>query len=212
MASVQPQRGGARWVKSLSTPALQTPPIVEKLVASNNTLALFAGDLLQIMTDGTVYPCTVGGGAYPGLSFIMVSASNYVTADGLTRTGTYVPAATTYTGTVSLTNPLATKVLCIPISDGQQVFEMDVPTAAATTTAAAALVGQCVDILATAGSTTTGLSGFTSDTVANFQASTTTNQLLLRQIPNYGLNGMLNDVTATYWKGWFTAYEVTVAI
>ena len=202
MASVQPRRGGLRWVKSLTNPGLGTPPIIEKVVATANATALFAGDALREQTDGTLLPAAAG----ETISHVMIAASNYVGADALTRQGAYLPASTAFTGTVSLTNPLASKVLVIPVLN--QVFEVDCPTAAATTTAAYALINQCVDIVATAGSTANGQSGFTTDTVANFASTTASAQLLLRDIPAYGLDGTLNDVTATYWKGYYTVYEV----
>jgi hypothetical protein len=203
MASVQPRRGGLRWVKSLTNPGLGTPPIVELVVASAYGTALFAGDALIAQTDGTVQAAVASG----TISHVMVSASNYLAADSLTRPGAYLPASTTYTGTTSLTNPLASKILAIPVQD--QVFEVDCTTGNATTTAGYALIGQCVDIVATAGSTANGQSGFTTDTVANFAATTVSAQLRLREIPGYGLDGTLNDVTATYWKGWYTVYEIT---
>jgi len=208
--SIQPQRGGARWVKALGVNGPGTPPIVPKLVASNNTLALFAGDWLEELADGTVYPCTTGGGAHPKLSYVMVSADRYLGSDGLLRKGQFVPAATVYTGVVSLSNPLSTVVLCIPVEN--QIFEVDIPTAAATWTAATALIGKCADIIATAGSTVNGLSGHTSVAVANFEATTVSGQMLLREVPEYGMDGRANDPTTTYWKGWFQAYETLAVV
>lgn len=206
MAQIEPQRGGLRWVKSLANPALQTPPIVPKVALSNNTLAMFKGDLLKAETGGTVYPAAAGDAS----AFVLDSVVNYLGADSLTRTGAYLPAATTYTGTVSSVNPFASVLLCIPVHD--QVFELDVPTACATQTAATALIGQAVDIVATAGSTSTGQSGFTTDTVANFQATTSSAQLRLVEIPRYCMNGAANDPTVAYWKGWFVVQEETVLV
>lgn len=201
MAQNQPQRGGLRWVKSLANAALATPPIVPKVALSNNTLAIFSGDLLKAETGGTVYPAA----ATETSAFVAVSVANYLGADGLTRPGAYLPAATTYTGVVSSTNPKASVLLCIPV-DGQ-VFEVDVPTACATETAATALIGQAVDIVATAGSTANGQSGFTTDTVANFAATTNSAQLRLVEIPRYSLSGQSNNPTVAYWKGWFVVQE-----
>lgn len=206
MAQVEPAKGGLRWVRSRTNSGLGTPPVEERVVASNPSTGLFAGDLLKTGTDGCLLPAAAGDAA----SHVMVSAVRYKGSDGYMRTGAFVPANTTYTGTVSRDNPFATVVLAIPVKD--QVFETDIPTAAATQTAATALIGQCVDIVANAGSTVTGISGFTADTVANFQATTVSAQLLLLQIPQYGLSGFINDVTKTYWKGHFVVNEITEVV
>ena len=208
--AIEPRRGGAKWVKSLTGGTVGTPPIIRKVVASNNTLAVFTGDWVQIQTDGTVYPCTTGGGAYATLSGVVVGIERYLGPDSIMRRGTYLPAATTYTGTVSLSNPLASVIYMIPWEN--QIFELDIPTAAATYTAATALIGQCADIVATAGSTVTGQSGHTSVAVGSFEATTVSGQMLLKAIPQYGLNGLKNDPTTTYWKGHFVAYETLSAV
>lgn len=201
MAQLEPAKGGLRWVKSRTNPGLGTPPVVERVVATNNTTGLFSGDLLKTGTDGCLLPAAAGDSA----SHVMVAAVRYRGSDGYMRSGNFVPASTTYTGTASLANPLATVVLVIPVKD--QIFETDIPTAAATQTAATALIGQTVDIVANAGSTTTGVSGYTADTVANFQTTTTSAQLRLLEVPEYGMSGSINDVTKTYWKGWFDVLE-----
>jgi hypothetical protein len=201
MAQIEPAKGGLRWVRSLVSPGLGTPPIEERVVASNNAAGLFRGDLLKEGTDGCLLPAAAGDAA----SHVMVSCKRYRGSDGYMRTGQFLPASTTYTGTVSRANPLASVVLAIPVKD--QLFEVDVPTAAATQSAATALIGQCVDIVANAGDTVTGVSGFTTDTVANFQATTASAQLRLTDIPEYGLSGRINDVTQAYWKGYFQVYE-----
>jgi hypothetical protein len=162
---------------------------------------LFVGDALTAAADGTVYPTTAGDAV--AISHVMVSAKNYLGDDSIPRKGAYLPAAKTYTGTVSLDNPLANIVLCIT-TEGC-LFEVDVTTAASTKTAAQALVGQTVNIVATAGSTANGQSGHTSAAVASFNSpgDSTHGQLLLVSIPQYDLQGRVNDPTATYWKGIF---------
>jgi hypothetical protein len=202
---------GARWVGSLNSPGLNTPPIVEILVASNNTLAIFSGDFIQQLTDGTVYPCTRGGGAYATPTHVVVSVANYLGNDSVPRKGNYLPAGTTYTGTVSKDNPFASILLCIPVLD--QLFALTVPTAEATRTAATARTGKCIDLIANAGSTVTGESGHiayspTSDATYGWQATTGTGQLRLRDIPQVGLSGMQNDPTQANWEGHFTVYEI----
>ena len=201
MAQVIPQKGGLRFVGFIGTGGLGTPPIIALPVATGQTLALFNGDALYHVSDGTVYPQTAGDAN--AISHVMVGAKNYLGNDSLPRRGAYLPAATAYTGTVSLDNPLASVVLCIPTDN--VLFEVDVPTAAATKTAAQALVGQTVNIVATAGSTVNGESGHTTDTVANFKSpgDSTHGQLLLIAVPQYDLQGRVNDPTQTYWKGIF---------
>ena len=201
MSQIEPAKGGLRWVRSLVSPGLGTPPIEERVVATNNTAGLFRGDLLKEGTDG----CLLQAAATESASHVMVSCKRYRGSDGLMRTGAFLPATTTYTGTASRANPLASVVLAIPVKD--QLFECDIPTAAATQTAATALIGQCVDIVVNAGDTVTGVSGVTADTVANFQSTTTSAQLRLTDIPEYGMTGRINDVTQTYWKGNFQVYE-----
>lgn len=198
MPTVQPQMGGLRYAGLIGGGGLGTPPMIALPVVSNNTLALFAGDALTKASDGTVYPATAGDAV--AISHVMVSAKNYLGDDSIPRKGAYLPAAKTYTGTVSNDNPLANIVLCIPAD--LCLFEVDVPTAAATKTAAQALVGQTINIIATAGSTANGQSGHTSETVANVKApgDSTHGQLLIVEVPQYGLTGAINDPTATYWK------------
>ena len=198
MAQVQPQMGGLRFAGFFGAGGLGTPPIVALPVVSNNTLALFAGDALTKASDGTVYPTTAGDAN--GISHVMVSVKNYLGSDSLVRKGAYLPAATTYTGTVSLDNPLCSVVLCIPVD--ACLFEVDVPTAASTKTVAQGLMGQTINIVATAGSTMSGQSGFTTDTVANVKTpgDSTHGQLLLFNIPQFDLVGRANDPTVAYGK------------
>jgi hypothetical protein len=183
---------------------------MEILVASNNTLAIFSGDFIQQLTDGTVYPCTRGGGTYATPTHVVVSVANYLGNDSVPRKGNYLPAATTYTGTMSKDNPLASILLCIPVLD--QLFALTIPTAESTRTTATAKIGKCIDILATAGSAVTGESGFTAytgtDGTYGWQSTTGSGQLRLRDIPQVGLSGMQNDPTQANWEGHFTVYEI----
>jgi hypothetical protein len=205
MASIQPAQGGLRWVKSEKGTA-NTPPTKEICVASAYGTGIFRGDLLKKIADGTAQVCAAGDSA----SYVCIGVKQYKDAGGI-RSGSYLPASTTYTGTISTKNPQCSVLLVIPVED--QIFEADITSGAATQTAATALIGQCVDIVATAGSTVTGQSGFTADTVANFQATTQTAQLELVEIPSFGLSdNKQNDVTAANWKGWFKVYETVTII
>ena len=211
MAVTNLYKPGFRWVGSLNSPGLNTPPIVELPVASGNTLAIFSGDAVQALTDGTVYPCTRGGGTYATPTHVVVSVANYLGNDSVPRKGNYLPAATTYTGTISKDNPFCTLLLCIPVLD--QLFALTIPTAETTRTAATARIGKCIDLMTTtAGSTVTGESGMTaytgSDGTYGWQSTTGTGQLRLRDIPQVGLSGMQNDPTQANWEGHFTVYEI----
>ena len=210
MAQQQPYRLGARWVGTIGqAPGTGVPPIVEMVVASNNTAGLFRGDFLELLTGGTVYPSTVGGGTNPHLSYVMDSVKQYLGSDGVVRKGTFLPAKTTYTGVTAVTNPLASIVLCIPVTN--QLFALAVPTAEADATAATGKIGKCIDIgVGSGGSTVTGLSSMTAGTT--FEGSGGSAQLRLERIPTYGLNGAMNDPTKTYWEGWFSAYETLVTV
>ena len=198
MTQVQPQMGGLRFAGFVGSGGLGTPPIIALPVVSPNTLALFAGDALTKAADGTVYPATAGDSVC--ISHVMVSAKNYLGDDSIPRKGAYLPAAKTYTGGASIDNPLASIVLCIPTD--HCLFEVDVPTAAATKAVAQGLMGQTINIVATAGSTANGQSGHTTDTVANVKTpgDSTHGQLLLVSIPQYDLAGRANDPTVAYWK------------
>jgi hypothetical protein len=198
---VLPRRPGLAFAGFIGSGGLGTPPIIALPVITNQTLALFEGDALTKASDGSVYPATAGDAV--AISHVMVSVKQYKGSDGYPRTGGYLPAATTYTGSMDKSNRLCSLVLCIPTDNC--LFEVEVPTAAATKVAAQALVGQCVNIVATAGSTANGQSGHTTDTVANFKApgDSTHGQLLLVDIRQYDLMGRVNDPTATYWKGIF---------
>lgn len=210
----QPKRLGAHWIRSAYGNNLGTPPVVELPVASNNTLGLFAGDCLQILTGGTVYPSTVGGGSYPYISHVLLSITRYYGSDGVRHRGPFLPAATTYTGVTSLSNPLASVALCIPVAG--QIFALTVPTAEATWTAAQAKVGKCIDINPGAGSTVTGQSGHLiytgTDGTYGWQTTTNSGQLRLEEIPRYGLDGLANDPTVANWTGYFSVVETIATV
>jgi hypothetical protein len=197
----------------MTGPSLGTPPTLEIPVASNNTLGLFCGDLLQILTGGTVYPATRGGGSYPTPSHVMIGA-RYLGSDGVKRKGPFLPAATTYTGTVALTNPLASVALVIPTLN--QIFAFTVPTAETTATAAQAKVGKCIDVNPAAGQLVSGQSGHLiytgSDGTYGWQNTTVSGQLRLEEIPRYGMTGLLNDPTIANWTGYFSVVETVATV
>lgn len=190
MAQRIPNQGGLRWVRSLNAGGAAPQPTIE-LVASAYATALFRGDYLAPVNDGTVAVAAAGvAGRY-----VFQEAVNYLEAGGTTRGGPYLPV-TTYTGNADLTNPLASKILAIPVID--QIFEIDMDAAETSWATAQAKVGLGFDLVATAaGSTVTGLSGYTLDTSTGL---TNAGQFILVEIPRYGTNGCLNDVTVARWK------------
>ena len=183
-------------------------------MATANTLAVFRGDFVQELTTGDVYPCTRGGGSYPSLSFVVLGVPRYLASDNQMKRGSFVPAATAYTGGLGMSNPLASIVLCIPVAG--QLFSLTVPTAEATAAAAQGKVGKCIDINPGAGDTGTGLSGHLAytgtDATYGWQATTVAGQLRLESIPKYGLTGTLNDPTVANWTGIFSVVETIVTV
>ncbi len=119
-------------------------------VASGNTLAIFAGDWVDLVTAGVVYPSS----AATSLPLGVVAQCSYVTNN--TRVfSNYVPASTVYTPT---TRGSANTTYVWVWDDPSIEYVMDVAVA---TTAALnyAGVGANMDLLATAGSTVYGRSG-----------------------------------------------------
>jgi hypothetical protein len=171
------------------------------LVASAYGSGIFRGDFLKPVDDGTY----AVAGAGDSISHLCLGAANYVLADGTTRCGTFLPTGTTYTGSADITNPLASKVLAIPVHG--QVFEMDAATALASLAAAQTLVGNVADIVATAaGSTFNGMSGFEL-AVAGATAGGSA-QMKILEIARYGKdNNSMNDVTAAKSKFLVEVYE-----
>jgi hypothetical protein len=202
MASIEPARGGLRWVRNKGGGS-DEPSTVELYVASNNTLAIFRGDLLRMQAAGDVYPAAAGETSM----YVCVGCSNYALADGTTRCGSFLPAATTYTGDAALSNPLASKILAIPVANA--VFEIDANASGTNAATAQSLVGNFVDIVATAGSTFNGLSGH----VAGIStAGTSDGQLRIEGVSRYGKdNASMNDVTAANWKLEVTVNELQTA-
>ncbi len=180
---------GFRWVKSRTGANVQ--PMEERPVISSNAAGVFAGDCVKLVSDGTVIPCAAGDAVYA----VVNGAVRYKNSSGQIVTGNYVPITTTFTGAPSLSNPQASIVSVTPVEG--QVFEADVDTLQATVTAAQGIMGNNVNIVATAGSTSSGRSGHVIDG-GSTTAPATTNSLqwrLLEIVP-----APLNDVTAANWK------------
>lgn len=197
MASIQPARHGLVWQYSLSNRGLGTPPVVRKVVASAyNGAAIFVGDVVLAVNDGTVAICTAG--LRPG--WVVAAVERYKSpSDSLVRSGPYCPCSSslTYSGSASLDNPTATVLVCIPCRD--QVFEATADTTGTSWAAAQAYVGEYADLVATAaGDTVTGISGYDID-ISTHSASD--GQFAIVGVPVYGIGqNTMNDPTAAGYR------------
>lgn len=194
MANIQ--MGGARWIKRRGGSNLEGRE--ECPVASAYGTGIFCGDLVKRVSDGTIAAAAAGDAIYG----IAAGAVRYKNSSGQIVAGNFLPASTSFTGAPSITNPQASIVMVIPLTTAD-IFEMDVDTAEATITAAQDRVGNNFDIVATAGSTTTGRSGYVVND-ASGQGTGTAQIRLLEVVPD-----PLNDVTAVNWKGRFLLNEGT---
>lgn len=188
--------GGARFVKRRAGANLEGRE--ECPVASAYGTAIFAGDLVKRVSDGTIAAAAAGDAIYG----VAAGAVRYKNSSGTIVAGNYLPASTSFSGAPDLSNPQASIVAVIPLGAGD-VIEMDVDTASSTITAAQDLVGNNFDIVATAGSTTTGRSGY----VVNGASGSGTGTAQIRL--NFISRDPLNDVTAANWKGQFIVNEST---
>lgn len=191
MANIQV--GGFRWVRSRL--GGNTAPIEEMPVASNNSTAIFSGDIVKRVSDGTVIVAAAGDLT---LAYVVVGCARYKRSDGAIVAGNYLPASTTYTGAPSVANPQASILTCIPLQ--YQILECDANTAVASETAAQDLVGNNCDFVATAGNTSTGRSGFVLDTSAPGTATANFRVLEIVRSPD-------NDVTSVNFKVRVTVNE-----
>lgn len=185
--------GGARWVRCKVGANVEV--VRDMPVASNNTLAIFCGDLVKRVNDGSVLAAAAGDAVYG----ICRGAVRYKTASGVIQGGNYLPAATTYTGDIDTDNPQASCIKVTLLAGAE--FEMDIDTAVATRTAAQSLVGNNFDIVATAGNTSSGLSGYVVNNAAGM--GTATAQIRMTEV----VKDPLNDVTAVNWKAIFEVNE-----
>lgn len=190
--------GGIRWVKSRV--GANVEPIEERVVASAYGTAIFSGDAVTLVSDGTIAAAGAGDAVYG----IAKAAIRYKNSSGQIVAGNYLPASTTYTGAPAVSNPQAS-VISVTLCQGQ-IFEADVDTAQASLTAASTLMFNNADIAATAGSTVTGRSGYVINGASGTGTSTATWRLL-EVVPD-----PLNDVTAVNWKVRMTLNEGTEPI
>ena len=128
-------------------------------VASGYGTALFPGDVVSLLTDGTVAACAAGDTA---LILGIVSHVSYVNSLGVRQFGPYIPASTTYTPT----SRGSIQASYVYVWDDPSIEYVACLASHANTNTAAkiyAAVGSNMDLVATAGSTVYGRSGFTLD-------------------------------------------------
>ena len=188
--------GGARFIKRRQGSNLEGTE--EMPVASNNSTAIFCGDFVKRVNDGTVIVAAAGDAIYG----IAAGAVRYKSGSGAIVAGNHLPASTTYTGSSVLSNPQASIIKVIPLGSGD-IIEMDVDTVVADVAAAQSLVGNNFDFVATAGSTASGRSGFVINNASGM--GTATAQLRMNAVST----DPLNDVTAVNWKAQFIVNETT---
>jgi len=140
-------KGGYRYKRSLS--GATGPTITLEPVASNNTLAIFTGDVVTRSSGGY---CLAAGTSDPDILGIMDGVEQYWDGENL-RKGRYLPAATVYS------TVLTRKSIIRVISAIDAVFEVDCDDTTISTEANfIAMIGENCDTTVTAGSTTTGQS------------------------------------------------------
>lgn len=150
MARPNIQKGGFRYWGSIFAENV-TPRLIACQVATNYGTALFKGDPVARVSDGSVAQAAAGANI-----FGVVAGVKYRNADGVLVEKDYVPASTTYTPDI-----LRTIVYVIPATPFT-IFEVDADDGSSITTVAnarAIVWENCDHIFTTAGSTATGLSG-----------------------------------------------------
>ncbi len=154
-------------------------------VASGNTLAIFAGDAVDLLAAGVVYPSAAGGS--PGAILGVVAHCSYV-ANNQRVYSNYIPASTTYSPT-SRGSQTTSYVYVWDDPSIEYIADMNVATTAALNYAG---VGANVDLIATAGSTVYGRSGHLLD--GTYVAATANFRILAM------LRRADNDLTAVNQK------------
>lgn len=186
--------GGFRYLKSRQSGNYE--PVEEAVVASGYGTAIFEGDCVKKLADGTVAVCAVGDAVYA-----VVQSVKHMKVAGEIKSGRYAAAGLTYTGAPVTTNPQATVLYVCPVKD--QVFEASVNTAVASETAAQSLVGNNFDItLGAGGSTSSGRSSHAVDVATAGTATAQVRMIEFQKDPS-------NDVTANNWRAQFVFNEIT---
>jgi hypothetical protein len=176
--------GGFRFVRMRNG---STVPNVEIMpVANNYGTAIFRGDVLKRVNDGTV----AVHGAADAVVYGVADGIVQYNSGGQLRSGNYLPANTTFSPT-TVGSPNESLVRVILAKDA--IFEVDAATAVADIATAQGLVGNNADGATGSGSTVTGRSGHTL-TVAGISDGTAAFRVLevSKRIDN--------DVASVNWK------------
>lgn len=157
---------------------------------SGYATALFRGDVVTLVTGGTVAACTAGGGP---LILGVIRDVEYYSSGKLIR-DTYLPASTTYSPTTLWPSNTRTASRVWVYDDPNTEFWASVTSHAGTDTAAEIMgaVGSNMDLVATAGSTVYKQSNHVLD--GNPIAGTAQFRIVAsRRIPG-------NDLASAWWQ------------
>lgn len=154
-------------------------------VVSNNSTAIFSGDVVTITTAGVVQPTTAGD---TDLALGVVAQASYWTGSPARAYSNYIPVSTTYTPT-SRGSIQSSYVWVWDDPSIEYIVDVDVGTTAALNYAG---LGANMDLIASAGSTVYGRSGHHLDgTYVAGQAQFRITEMLRRAD---------NDLTLQYQK------------
>jgi len=164
-------RGGARWKRNKHSPDSTDPPIQILPVASAYGTALYRGDFVKVLSDGTIAACSAGDTIYGVVSHVPQYYDGTVV-----RAGGSLPASTTWGSVIGRESLVAV----IPVRG--QIFSLcaDDGTTAVTQATFESYVQENVEWVA--GTHVGDQSG----TLADISTHATTNTLSLRieNIPN----------------------------
>ncbi len=187
MARANPVRYGLRYVGSTFAENV-TPRLLDCQVATNYGTALYMGDPVKMVSDGSVAQSAAGDPV-----FGVIAGVGYRNADGVFVEKNYVPANTTYTP-----DRLRTIVRVVPATPFT-IFEVDADDGSSITTVAAAraLVWEnCDHIFTNAGTAATGLSGVQLDISTH---GTATAQWRIFSVSPLTVGNDLTQISAKYW-------------
>jgi len=191
--------GGFRPVGTVDGTPMPTTVIKE--VANNYGTALFQGDILIQVSDGTVAQAAASNN---GLLAYVAMGFSYV-IDNKRQAKKYLPANTTFSPT-TVGSRTASWVECMPLTPNL-IMEVDGNAAAPTPTVAGVigLIGENCDLATTTGDTVYGQSTMTLDLSTH---NTTTANFRIFGIPEYPEGNFLNmDPTASRFKFLVTCNE-----
>jgi hypothetical protein len=186
--------GGLRyWGSVWGGPSNAAPLIVKREVASGYSTALFTGDPLIQVSDGTVAQAIGTEGSPSATTYGVAVGYSYV-INGVRESRPTVPASTTFSPT-AVGSVNATHAFVIPLAIGM-IFEADADDGSTITTTAGgiSLIGENVDLIVAAGDATTGVSGVLID-ISTHNTTNTLNWRILNIVERAD-----NDMTATRAK------------